>query len=156
MIDASRAARANEWSSSIQSEQPRDQQAVRMLSWPRTESRSITSMASPERQISSARKTILFLGPSRSQLAILLDPRLFWFFRPDRAVLLGAFARSFRVTADDLNLISCYGLTAVVHLEGDILDQECPDVVTEAICVERALVTRAVGEEKAAISQETF
>lgn len=43
------------------------------------------------------------------------------------------------VAADDLDLISDHSLSAVLHLELDVLDQESPDLVAESVCVERAL-----------------
>jgi len=41
--------------------------------------------------------------------------------------------------ADDLDLVGLHRLAAVVELEGDVTDQEGPDFVAKAVCVERAL-----------------
>jgi hypothetical protein len=59
--------------------------------------------------------------------------------RKDRPDLSWAFARLLSVTADDLDPISGHSVVSVIHLERDVLDQECPDLVTEPICVEAAL-----------------
>jgi hypothetical protein len=57
----------------------------------------------------------------------------------NRPNLSWAFARLLSVTADDLDPISGHSVVSVIHLERDVLDQECPDLVTEPICVEAAL-----------------
>jgi hypothetical protein len=52
----------------------------------------------------------------------------------------GRIAGALRITADDLNLVCCDRLAAVLHLERDVLDQESPDLVAETVGVKRALL----------------
>lgn len=51
------------------------------------------------------------------------------------------FTRLLAVTADNLHLVRMNKLT-VAHLEGDILNQESPDLVTETVGMKMALVGR--------------
>lgn len=48
-----------------------------------------------------------------------------------------------RIAAQDLDFIGHHSLATVLHLEGDVLDNKGPHLVTEAICVERALCVSA-------------
>jgi hypothetical protein len=48
-----------------------------------------------------------------------------------------------RVAAEDLDFIGHHRLATVFHLKCDVLDNEGPHLVTEAICVERALYISA-------------
>lgn len=45
-----------------------------------------------------------------------------------------------RAAADDLDLVGLHCLCSVVHLESDILDEECPDFVAEPVGVKRSLM----------------
>lgn len=55
-----------------------------------------------------------------------------------RSVLL-ALARLLGVAAYDLDLVRRDGVAAAVHLKGDVLDQEGPNLVAEPIGIEAAL-----------------
>jgi hypothetical protein len=55
-----------------------------------------------------------------------------------RAQSLG-ISWSLAIAAHDLDLICLHRLSRVVHLEGDILDQESPDFVTETVGIEVTL-----------------
>ena len=46
---------------------------------------------------------------------------------------------SLRTAADDLDFVGLDSLCPVVHFEGDVLDEECPDFVAEPIGVKRSL-----------------
>jgi hypothetical protein len=48
-------------------------------------------------------------------------------------------ARSLAVAAYDFDLIRMDRLARVLHLEYDILDQESPDLIAEAVCIKMAL-----------------
>ena len=45
-------------------------------------------------------------------------------------------ARTLRVAADDLDLVGDYRLSAILHLERDVLDQESPDLIAESVGIE--------------------
>ncbi len=47
------------------------------------------------------------------------------------------------VTADDLDLVCHHGLCTTVHLESDVLDEEGPHLVAEAVRIQRALCVLA-------------
>ena len=59
--------------------------------------------------------------------------------KQDMYVDLLGVARPLAVAAHDLNLIRVDRLARVLHLECNILNQESPDLVTEAVCIEMAL-----------------
>ncbi len=48
-------------------------------------------------------------------------------------------ARSLAIAAHDLNLIGMNGLARVLHLERNVLDQESPDLVAEAVRIKVTL-----------------
>lgn len=48
------------------------------------------------------------------------------------------FTRTFRIAADDLDAVGV-DLMGVIQLEVNILDNEGPDVVAEAVCVKMSL-----------------
>lgn len=48
-------------------------------------------------------------------------------------------AWALRIAAHNLDLVGDDRLSAVLHLELDVLDQESPDLVAESVGVERAL-----------------
>jgi len=43
------------------------------------------------------------------------------------------------VAAHDLDFICMDRLAGIIHLEGDVLDQEGPDLIAEAVGIEMAL-----------------
>lgn len=45
-----------------------------------------------------------------------------------------------RAATDDLDLVCHYSLGSVVHFEGDFLDKERPDFITEPVGVKRTLL----------------
>jgi hypothetical protein len=49
------------------------------------------------------------------------------------------FSWALAVAANDLDLIGMDRLAGVIHLEGDILDQESPDLVAKAVGIEMTL-----------------
>lgn len=53
--------------------------------------------------------------------------------------LLLSFARALGVAADDLDLIRDHRRSAVLHLEGDVLDEESPHLVAETVGIQGAL-----------------
>jgi hypothetical protein len=53
-------------------------------------------------------------------------------------------SRPFAVAAHDLDLVCLHRLTRVLHLESDVLDQECPDLITETIGIKMALCPLAL------------
>lgn len=54
-----------------------------------------------------------------------------------------SLARLLSVAADNLDLVGDHGLVPIIHLEGDVLDQERPHLVAESVCVETPLHRRA-------------
>lgn len=52
---------------------------------------------------------------------------------------LKSLLRSLRVTADDLDLLRDNRSSAVLHLEGDILDKKGPHLVAEAVGIQGTL-----------------
>lgn len=56
-----------------------------------------------------------------------------------RAAARLGLARALGVATDNLDLISLDSVGAVVHLEGDVLDEERPYFVAESVRVEAAL-----------------
>lgn len=50
--------------------------------------------------------------------------------------------RTFGVAADDLDLVGRDELGAVLHLERDVLDQEGPYFVAEAVRIQRSLIRK--------------
>ena len=54
-------------------------------------------------------------------------------------IVLLRIARSLAVAAHDLDLVGVDSLARILHLEGNILDQESPNLVAEAVCIKVAL-----------------
>ncbi len=78
---------------------------------------------------------LVFLALTADLLALLpLRP-------PRRTALLPV--RPLGAAADDLDLVGRHALGAVLHLEGDLLDEKSPDFVAEAVGVEGALEGQA-------------
>ena len=53
-------------------------------------------------------------------------------------------AWSLAIAAHDLNLICLHRLTRVLHLERNVLDQECPYLVAETVGIEMALYEKDI------------
>ena len=61
-----------------------------------------------------------------------------------KAAARSGLTRALGVAADNLNLIGLDGVGAVIHLEGNILDEEGPHFVAESVRIEAALFARRV------------
>ena len=59
--------------------------------------------------------------------------------KSSRDVRLRSLARLLSVAADNLDLVGVHGLVPIVHLEGDVLDQERPHLVAESVRIETSL-----------------
>lgn len=61
--------------------------------------------------------------------------------------------RTLRVAADDLDLLGDDRGSTVLHLEGDVLDEESPDLVAETVRIQRTLeAKRNVGSHVSLVS----
>ena len=48
-------------------------------------------------------------------------------------------AWSFAVAANNLDLVGYHSLAGILHFEGDIFDEECPDLIAESVGIQVAL-----------------
>lgn len=77
-----------------------------------------------EEQQPAAAQTVL-----RSQIEIVRTGKL----------SLLRLSRPFAVAAHDLDLVRLHRLTGVLHLEGDVFDEKCPDLVAETVGIKMTL-----------------